>query len=161
MTEDNTLDQPPETVEVVKPEPKKPSFRRVSAEKPAEVKQPSFKRVMPEDKPIEKQIIAPKPQAVIVQEPVQTDQQVDIGSIASLVEIRNHVNALVNGNFTLAKDKMKDLQKVSLLMDRKIVDMVLSSEFKSFVNFQDAGKAMQEAIKNNTITNHPLRNLYG
>ena len=98
MTEDSALDQPQEPAEVApaKSEPKKqPSFRRVVANKPdenklVEAKQPSFRRV---DKLEETAAITTVPvltPAVVVQKLAAT-ASADVASIASLVDIRNHV----------------------------------------------------------------------
>ena len=160
MTEDNSIEQSTEQVVEPTPAPKKatakPSFRRATPEK----EQPSFKRAKL-DVPATASATTPVVSAP-TPKPVADASKADPNSIASLIGIRDYVNNLVNGNFNISKDKIKDLQKISTLIDYKVVNSLLTPEFKALVNFQDADKVILEAARNNTITNNPLRSsLYG
>jgi plasmid maintenance system antidote protein VapI len=148
MTEEISTEQP--AIETPKPEPKKaakPAFKRVSPEKLAEEKQPAFKRA---------ETKAPATPAVIVQEP-KTTTKPDFKEVASMIEVRNYINALVNGNYNVGKEKIKQLQLVDTLLTNKIVGVVLNEEFKSFIKFDEAEQAMKTAAQNNNIRS----SLYG
>jgi DNA polymerase III alpha subunit (gram-positive type) len=119
---------------------------------------PSFKRAKSKPEP-EAKTEAPKEEAVAAPEPTKPTESVkeQIGlpsrleEVASMIEIKNYVSGLINGNFTLDKAKMKELQGINLLLNIKIVDMILSPEFKSFVNFKDAEKVNKAAAWNNNV----------
>ena len=155
MTEENNL---PVQIDPLpaKPAIKKPAFKRVAtAEQP---KEPSFKRAKtPAEASVAVNEVVP---AVIVQEPVKAIAAPANGSyseIATLISIRDYIHNLINGNYNIEKSKMHDIQKVILLLDRKIVDAILSPEFKLFVNFQDAQSAVNAAARQNNIRT----NMYG
>jgi hypothetical protein len=186
MSEDNTIDTlqvqeevqiaPAPTAQTVQTKPaKKPAFKRATPEKPTE-KAPMFKRA---GKPITNQAItvsddqptlttpipapnSPASPSVVVQAPnpapiSQSPIKGDYEQISHLIAIRDYINALVSGNYNTEKSKIHDLQKISLLLDRKIVDALVSPEFKSFVNFADAQSAVQAAARQNNIRS----SLYG
>src|SRR5580658_2737797 len=126
-------------------------------DKAVEPKRPSFKRAKPEAP--KEEITATVAPAIVVepvkemQEPTPTTTTLPnrLQEVASMIEVKNYVHSLINVNFTLDKSKMKELQSVNLLLDIKIVDLILSPEFKSFVNFKDAEKANKEAAWNNSV----------
>jgi hypothetical protein len=129
MTNELTTD----TVEQTKPKAK-PSFKRANAETKSETP---------------KQEAEPVQVAQEQQAPVQTPAE--LNEVRALIQIKDYVGNLINGNFTLPKDQMKDLQKIHLLMDKKIVGVILSDEFKNYVHFEEGEKATKEAAWNNNI----------
>jgi hypothetical protein len=163
MNEDNlTLEQPAAEAVEPKPEPKKPSFKRaVPVEKPEQ--QPSFKRAKTDSKPAAATAASAPVSPVAPPQAKPVALKVDLKDILALIEIQKYVEAIVNGNQNITdKAKMRDLSSIKLLLDRKIVNMLVDEDFKSFVNFQDANEATLAARKANTLTNHPLRSqLYG
>lgn len=74
----------------------------------------------------------------------------NLASITQLIEIRNYVSNAIH-NYNLNKDTSRTMSKMLTLLDKRITDTLLSPAFKTFINFEDADKAMQDAIKNNDI----------
>lgn len=70
--------------------------------------------------------------------------------ITHLIEIRSYVASAVN-NFTLPKDSSNQLNKMLVMLDRRIVERLLSDEFKDTLGYEDLDKIMAEVIKNNNI----------
>lgn len=70
--------------------------------------------------------------------------------ISDLIHIRNYVVQATN-NFALSKTTFKDLSKMLVVLDKKIVEQILSDEFKDIVGFGDAETVMREAAANNNI----------
>lgn len=125
-------------------------------DKPANSR-PSFKRAKAEPKITNTvDIVAPNvteneivvlPQSIVS---VSFDTS-KLNEITSLIEIKNYVSTLINGNYTAGKEKMNDIRKIDLLLDRKIIDCLVSPEFKSFVHFENAEQATKEAAWNNSV----------
>jgi hypothetical protein len=131
-------------------------------------KRPSFKRVKPEDQPKDTKVVkaAPKAEpkpvkkvepAVVVAPVVQVEARPSqMADITGLIEIKNYLAGLINGNFTTEKFKMKELQQILILIDRKTIDLILGDEFKEFVNFKEADNATKvAALINNIKTGRP------
>jgi hypothetical protein len=76
----------------------------------------------------------------------------NLNEITQLIEIRSYVFNAIN-NFNLPKEEGHQLNKMLVLIDRRIVDRLMGEEFKNFLGYQDADKVMLEAAKNN---NKPL-----
>jgi hypothetical protein len=74
----------------------------------------------------------------------------DLQEITSLIAIRNHMISSIN-NYALKRDTVSQLNEMLILLDRRIVDKLLGSEFKDFLGFEDAKKFVQEARENNNI----------
>lgn len=81
--------------------------------------------------------------------------KVKISEINNLIEIRDYVNLMIN-NFNLKKEEVKELSNIKLLIDKKIVDELLSDNFKKYINFDNIADVKKEAIANNTLVN-PLK----
>jgi hypothetical protein len=129
---------------------KRPSFKRVKKEELPKETKPKPVQVAKESKPVQ------KAEAIIVQPQVVQETY----SISSLIEIKNYVAGLINGNFNTQKSKMQDLQKISTLLDAKIVDMILADDFKEFVNFKEADAAVRAAAVINNIKSTLPNTLY-
>ena len=74
----------------------------------------------------------------------------NLSDITQLIEIRNYVVNAVN-NFTLPKDSSNQLNKMLVMLDRRIVERLLSEDFKNLLGYEDLDKIMAEVIKNNNI----------
>ncbi len=108
---------------------------------------PTFKRVKAENKTVET-TTEPTP---AIEQTVASQPVGDLHEMGALIQIKDYIGGLINGNFTLPKDQMKDLQKIHLLMDKKIVGLVLSDAFKASINFEEGDKAVKEAAWNSNI----------
>jgi hypothetical protein len=74
----------------------------------------------------------------------------DLKEISSLIEIKHYVQETIN-NYAIDKASITELQKMLVLIDKTIINKLLGSEFKEFINFADANKAIREAAENNNI----------
>ena len=73
----------------------------------------------------------------------------DLEELTSLITIRQYV---VNstGNPAIDKSTVNYLNGLLIMIDKKIISLLQSNEFKEYVNYSDVGKAIQE-VRN--ITN--------
>lgn len=74
----------------------------------------------------------------------------DVKEIQALINVREYVNQMIN-NYNRAKSEVVDLRAMLILIDDKVVSMLMSSEFKDYVNFDNARAAIQKAASNNDI----------
>jgi hypothetical protein len=70
----------------------------------------------------------------------------DLNEISNLIGIRNYISTMIN-NYAISRDTVANLNKMVIVLDRRIVDKLLSNEFKEYVGFQDAEKLLSEARK--------------
>lgn len=70
--------------------------------------------------------------------------------IQSLIVIREYINVMIN-NYNREKKDLADLRSMLILVDNKIVSMLLSDQFKEYVDFQNARAAMIKAAEVNNI----------
>jgi hypothetical protein len=70
--------------------------------------------------------------------------------LTHFIQIRNYVVNAIN-NFTLPKDSSNHLNKMLVMLDRRIVELLLSEDFKKLLGYEDLDKIMAEVIKNNNI----------
>lgn len=73
----------------------------------------------------------------------------NLSEISNLIQIRNYVQASVN-NYGINKSVVADLNVMVILLDKLIVDKLMSQDFKTYVKFEDKDKAVAEVAK---ITN--------
>lgn len=73
----------------------------------------------------------------------------DLNEITSLIEIRQYV---VNstGNPTIDRATVSYMNGMLIMLDKKIVELLKSEEFKEYVNYKDVRAAIEEVAK---ITN--------
>ena len=74
-----------------------------------------------------------------------------VPQIASLIEIKHYLDGVIDHNYGVDGKKIKELQKIVLLLDAKIVDGILSDEFKSFVDFDRADEVVREVAMNSSV----------
>lgn len=74
----------------------------------------------------------------------------DVKEIQALIDVREYVNTMLN-NYNRAKTDLADLRAMLILIDNKVVSMLLSDEFKEYVNFADAKAAVARAAEINNI----------
>ena len=70
--------------------------------------------------------------------------------VSDLIHIRNYVMQATN-NYNLPKTTAKELNRMMTVLDKKIVQEILSDEFKAIVGFEDVDAIMKEAAINNNI----------
>lgn len=70
--------------------------------------------------------------------------------IQSLITIREYINVMIN-NYNREKKDLADLRSMLILLDNKIVSMLLSDQFKEYVDFKNARAAMVKAAEVNNI----------
>ena len=74
----------------------------------------------------------------------------ELVEITDLIEIRNYVVAAVN-NYSISRDKVSQLNEMLLLIDKRIVDKILSDDFKNLLGYQDVKAIVSEARKISNI----------
>ncbi len=74
----------------------------------------------------------------------------DVKEIQALINVREYVNQMIN-NYNRSKSEVVDLRAMLILIDDKVVSMLMSSDFKDYVNFDNARAAIQKAASNNDI----------
>lgn len=73
-----------------------------------------------------------------------------LDEINSLINIRDYINLMIN-NYNRSKDEFGQLKQLTVLVDNKIMSLILSDNFKAYVNFEQAAEAIAKAAKNNDI----------
>jgi len=81
---------------------------------------------------------------------VQPLQYYGISEISNLILIRGFVQASQD-NYNMRKEQVVEMRSMLILLDRLISDKILSPEFKSIVNFEQAAQAQAEVRKMNDI----------
>lgn len=74
----------------------------------------------------------------------------DLKELVDLITVRNYVASVIN-NSSFDRSIVNDLSGMTILLDKKIVATLRTSEFKEYINFQDVKKAISEAINLNNI----------
>lgn len=74
----------------------------------------------------------------------------DLKELVDLITVRNYVVSVIN-NSAFDRSIVNDLSGMTLLLDKKIVATLRTSEFKEYINFQDVKKVVSENIKLNDI----------
>lgn len=81
----------------------------------------------------------------------------DVKEIQALIDVRDYINIMLN-NYNREKSEIVDLRAMAILLDNKIVGMLLSDEFKKYINFDDAKKAVAKAAEiNSALLKKPVR----
>lgn len=70
----------------------------------------------------------------------------DLSEAMSLITIRDYIIKNVDST-TLDKATVSELNKMVLLVDRKIVEILRSTEFKSYINYSSVNKVLAETHK--------------
>jgi hypothetical protein len=81
----------------------------------------------------------------------------NLKELVDLITIRQYV---VNstGNSTLNRATVNVMSGMLLLIDKKIINLLESNEFKEYINYQDVQKAKREASQANNIKSGLTRN---
>lgn len=68
----------------------------------------------------------------------------NLDEITNLINIRAYVSNSIN-NPVIDKSTVNYLNGALILIDKKIITLLQSSEFKEYINYSDVIKAIQEA----------------
>lgn len=74
----------------------------------------------------------------------------DLNEISGLIEIRNYISSAIN-NYSINRDTVAELNRMLILIDKRIVDKLLAKDFKNYLGFQDVDKFVAEAARVNNI----------
>lgn len=75
----------------------------------------------------------------------------DLQEVLNLIAIRSYVvNSVANPVFD--RKMVKELDGLLVLLDRKIAALLLSPEFKEYINFANLQNALQEVVTTNNKT---------
>lgn len=74
----------------------------------------------------------------------------DLTELNSLIGIRSYVVNVIN-NSAFDRSIVNDLNGMLILLDKKIVSLLRSPEFKGYIGFEDVKKAIQEVADLNNI----------
>lgn len=81
----------------------------------------------------------------------------DVKEIQALIDVRDYINIMIN-NYNREKSELVDLRAMIILIDNKIVGMLLGDEFKEYINFSDAKRAVAKAAEvNSALLKKPVR----
>jgi hypothetical protein len=70
--------------------------------------------------------------------------------LVSLVNIRNYAYSVIN-NSNFDRGVVNDLTAFLILLDKKIIDLMRSPEFKDYVGFSDAKKTIHEMVQQTSV----------
>ena len=74
----------------------------------------------------------------------------NIKDIVDLIAIRNYVSNSVN-NFSLKREVSNELNSMTILLDKMIIDQLMGKEFKELINFGQASEAVKEVVKTTNL----------
>jgi len=81
----------------------------------------------------------------------------DLKEIVDLITIREYmVNS--SNNHTIDRKTVNFMIGSLLLVDKKIINLLQSDEFKEYINYEDVDKAKQEAANANNIKSGLIKN---
>lgn len=74
----------------------------------------------------------------------------DFDEITNLIQIRQYLSNTM-GNPVLDKKTVNEMNNILLLMDKKIVDLLQSKQFKEYIGYNDVRKVVEEAARTTNI----------
>lgn len=74
----------------------------------------------------------------------------DLKEINELINIRQYMAQVSNSPY-IERTTVNLMNGMLILMDRKIISILESDEFKDYINYQDVRKAIEEVAKFNNI----------
>lgn len=69
---------------------------------------------------------------------------------SSLITIRNYVVMSID-NHNLSREKINQLNKLKILLDKVITDYLISEDFISSLNIENAESVIKETLENNNL----------
>jgi hypothetical protein len=83
--------------------------------------------------------------------PTIDTQIIDLKEIVDLIAIRQYVSNIINGNGYIDRDTVNYTNGILLLLDKKILGLLQTNEFKDYINYKDVVSAKIEAATINNI----------
>ena len=74
----------------------------------------------------------------------------NLEEISNLIQIRQYVSESVN-NYGIDKSVIPELNGMVILLDKLIIEKLMTDEFKQYINFADKAKAVAEVARRNNI----------
>ena len=71
--------------------------------------------------------------------------------ILNLISIRNYIANIINNSNIIDRATVSELNGTLILIDKKIIEMLKSQEFKSYIGYQEVRQAIEEVAKLNNI----------
>ena len=71
--------------------------------------------------------------------------------ILNLISIRNYIANMINNSNIIDRATVSELNGTLILIDKKIIEMLKSQEFKSYIGYQEVRQAIEEVAKLNNI----------
>ncbi len=75
----------------------------------------------------------------------------EMKEIIDLISIRNYIQATINGSNSIDRKTVSELSGILILADKKILDIILDKEFKSYIKFENVTQAIKSVVKLNNI----------
>lgn len=73
-----------------------------------------------------------------------------LDELSSLVTVRDYAYTVIN-NSNFNRADVNDLTAILILLDKKILDVMRSQDFKEYIGFDDSKKIIQEMVQKNNI----------
>lgn len=74
----------------------------------------------------------------------------DLKEIINLIKVRDYVANSIN-NSSIDRSTVSELNGMLILLDKKIINNLKSSEFKDYICFGEVKKTIEEIAKQNNI----------
>jgi hypothetical protein len=74
----------------------------------------------------------------------------DFTEINNLINIRNYITTIINSP-NIDRPTVSELSGILLLSDKKIVDILKSSEFKEYIGYKNVKKTIEDVVRLNNI----------
>lgn len=71
--------------------------------------------------------------------------------LTDLIAIRNYVSNTINNTNSIDRATVSELSGTLILLDKKILNIIKGTDFKSFINYQDVKQAIKEVVDLNNI----------
>ncbi len=69
-----------------------------------------------------------------------------LSEIVNLIKIKEYVSDAV-GLFSIEKQTIRELNDTLILIDKKIIELVTSKEFKEYIDYDHVKEAKQEVLR--------------
>lgn len=74
----------------------------------------------------------------------------NLKELTDLISIRQYVSNSI-GNASIDRATVHYMSNTLLLLDKKIIDLLKSSEFKEYINYNDVGSVVRQAAELSNI----------
>jgi hypothetical protein len=74
----------------------------------------------------------------------------NLKEINELINVRNYIATAANSSYN-DRHTCSMLNGMLILVDKKIIDLLQSEDFKEYIEYKDVRKAIEDAAKHNNI----------